>query len=144
MSEILTFTWEADIPSAEAVRSCREEMRARIGERDTTTYTSRIFRYKDGANIISVADEFPNALACTGIPHADDTFWTPRHNGMPLWIDRERIYRRLGARRFRGCEGQEGRCCSCLRGTGEVPKLDGTIKRARCDPALLTAGATGK
>lgn len=23
MSEILTFTWEADIPSAEAVRSCK-------------------------------------------------------------------------------------------------------------------------
>ena len=89
MSEILAFTWETDIPSVEAARSCLRDVnqRERIEQ-----HTSRIFRQEVRANIVCVTDQLANALARTGIPHTDYAIRTSRHNRMPLRIDLRRIY----------------------------------------------------
>jgi|SRR6266851_963404 len=106
-------------------------------------HTSRILRYKNRTNIIGMAGELLNTLSCAGIPHVDGAFRTARDNRVPVRVDRKRIYQCLGARCFRWCESYDRlRCCRCrccLRGTGEIPKLDCASKGARCDPALITA-----
>jgi hypothetical protein len=74
-------------------QTCVRSPQRRELRRDTTTYASRIFRYKGRTNVVGVGDKFPDALAHAGIPHANNALRTARDDHVPLRVDGACIYR---------------------------------------------------
>ena len=61
------------------------------------THTSRVFGYKNRANVVRMPNEFPDSPPDARIPHADNTLWATGDDSIPQGVDRECVYRRLGA-----------------------------------------------